>query len=116
MTFHVVRKMSAGMACAMFVAVPVEAVFAHNVEVGRIDGQTIRGGFVGATNAAVMIESDVTIPFDNFALDSATAITMSGDLEDWLGRSVDPMLVYDYPTIADLAEHLARDNPSADSA
>ena len=58
---------------------------------------------------------DVTIPFDNFALDSATAITMSGDLEDWLGRSVDPMLVYDYPTIADLAEHLARDNPSADS-
>jgi acyl carrier protein len=59
---------------------------------------------------------DVTVPFDDFALDSATAIAMTGDLEDWLGRSVDPTLVYDYPTISDLAEYLAQDKPSADSA
>lgn len=59
---------------------------------------------------------DVTIPFDDFALDSATAIAMTGDLEDWLGRGVDPTLVYDYPTISDLAEYLAQDKPSADSA
>lgn len=59
---------------------------------------------------------DVTVPFDDFALDSATAIAMTGDLEDWLGQTVDPMLVYDYPTIADLAEYLSREEPSADSA
>jgi acyl carrier protein len=58
---------------------------------------------------------DVTIPFDDFALDSATAIAMSGDLEEWLGRSVDPTLVYDFPTIAELAEHLAEGNPAAGS-
>ena len=52
---------------------------------------------------------DVTVPFDDFALDSATAISMTGDLEDWLGRTVDPTLVYDYPTIADLSEYLAKD-------
>jgi acyl carrier protein len=59
---------------------------------------------------------DVTIPFDDFALDSATAIAMTGDLEDWLGRNVDPTLVYDYPTISDLSEYLAQSKPSADSA
>jgi acyl carrier protein len=59
---------------------------------------------------------DVTVPFDDFALDSATAIAMTGDLEDWLGRGVDPTLVYDYPTISDLAEYLAGGRPSADSA
>ena len=50
---------------------------------------------------------DVTVPFDDFALDSATAITMTGDLEDWLGQRIDPTLVYDYPTIRDLAKYLS---------
>ncbi len=51
---------------------------------------------------------DVTVPFDDFALDSATLIAMSGDLEQWLGLRVDPTLLYDYPTIAQLSEHLAQ--------
>ena len=51
---------------------------------------------------------DVTVPFDDFALDSATAIVMTGDLEEWLGKRVDPTLVYDYPTIAKLADHLSQ--------
>ena len=50
---------------------------------------------------------DVTVPFDDFALDSATAIGMTGDLEDWLGKSVDPTLVFDYPTIEQFAGCLA---------
>jgi acyl carrier protein len=42
---------------------------------------------------------DVTVPFDSFTLDSAAAMEMTGKLESWLGRRVDPTLVYDYPTI-----------------
>ncbi len=50
---------------------------------------------------------DVTVPFDDFALDSATAIGMTGELEDWLGKHVDPTLVYDYPTIEQFSKCLA---------
>lgn len=50
---------------------------------------------------------DVTVPFENFALDSVTAIGMTGDLEEWLGHSVDPTMVYDYPTIEALSRYLA---------
>lgn len=49
---------------------------------------------------------DVSAPFENFALDSATAIGMTGDLESWLGQRIDPTLVYDYPTIEELSKHL----------
>ncbi len=50
---------------------------------------------------------DITAPFESLALDSATAIGMTGDLEHWLGRPIDPTTVYDYPTIEELAEYLA---------
>jgi acyl carrier protein len=52
---------------------------------------------------------DTTIPFEALALDSMTAISMTGDLEQWLGRSVDPTVVYDYPTIEEFAEYLAQE-------
>ncbi len=54
-------------------------------------------------------EIDVTVPFDDFALDSATAIGMTGELEDWLGKPVDPTLVYDYPTVEQFSKCLAGD-------
>lgn len=50
---------------------------------------------------------DVLAPFDSLALDSATAIGMTGDLERWLGQPIDPTTVYDYPTIEEMAEYLA---------
>ena len=52
-------------------------------------------------------EIDVTIPFDCYGLDSAVAVGMTGDLEDWLGRKLDPTLLYDYPTVESFAHHLA---------
>ena len=50
---------------------------------------------------------DISAPFEALALDSATAIGMTGDLEQWLGRQIDPTIVYDYPTIEEIAEYLA---------
>lgn len=52
-------------------------------------------------------EIDVTIPFDRYGLDSSAAVGMTGDLEEWLGRDVDPTLLYDYPTIEALVQHLS---------
>jgi acyl carrier protein len=54
-------------------------------------------------------EIDVTIPFDSYGLDSAVAVGMTGDLEDWLGRQLDPTLLYDYPTVESFAHHLAEE-------
>ena len=55
-------------------------------------------------------EVHVTIPFDDYGLDSYTAVGMSGDLEDWLGCELDPTLLYDYPTIDTRARYLALRN------
>lgn len=54
-------------------------------------------------------EVDTEIPFDQYGLDSAAAVGMTGDLEDWLETKLDPTLLYDYPTVEALARHLAEE-------
>lgn len=49
---------------------------------------------------------DTDTPFDRFGLDSAAAIGMTGELEDWLDLEIDPTLMYDYPTIKGMATYL----------
>ena len=39
-------------------------------------------------------------------LDSATSAYFIVELEEWLGIELEPELVFDYPTIADLARHI----------
>ena len=58
-------------------------------------------------------EISVTTSFDRHGLDSAAAVGMIGDLEDWLSRELDATLVYDYPNIEVLAKHLAEDSAIA---
>ena len=50
---------------------------------------------------------DPTIPFDRYGLDSSAAYALTGDLEDWLGREIDPTAIYDYPTVEALSEYLS---------
>lgn len=54
-------------------------------------------------------EVDVTLPFDSYGLDSAVAVGMTGDLEDWLDTKLDPTLLYDYPTVESFSRHLAEE-------
>lgn len=62
-------------------------------------------------------------PFASYGLDSLAASIISADLEDWMGMRFDPTLLWDYPTIRDLASHLVtlavgagtRANPSESS-
>jgi acyl transferase domain-containing protein/acyl-CoA synthetase (AMP-forming)/AMP-acid ligase II/acyl carrier protein len=52
-------------------------------------------------------EVDVQTPFAHYGMDSLQAVSLSSDLEEWLGRDLSPTLVYDYPNIEALARHLA---------
>jgi 8-amino-7-oxononanoate synthase len=50
---------------------------------------------------------DVTQSFDSFGMDSLQAVSLSGDLEEWLGEELSPTLVWDYPSIDLLVRYLA---------
>jgi len=49
---------------------------------------------------------DVNQPFTRYGLDSAKAVLLAGDLQQLLGVSLPATLVYNYPTIAELAKYL----------
>ena len=51
---------------------------------------------------------DPTKPFVDYGLDSVQAVSLSGDLENWLGRALPPTLVWDYPSIEELSAYLAK--------
>ncbi|WP_110986977.1 type I polyketide synthase [Acaryochloris thomasi] len=54
-------------------------------------------------------EIDPQVEFVSLGLNSATAISLSGKLETWLQRRLSPILLYDYPTIRQLAQYLANE-------
>ena len=56
-------------------------------------------------------------PFSAYGLSSLNAVSLSGDLEEFLGRRLSATLVYDYPDIASLSNHLAgiKENIKSDS-
>ncbi len=44
--------------------------------------------------------------FARYGLDSSASILLASDLGDWLGREIEPTIIYGYPNIKDLAEYL----------
>ena len=53
-------------------------------------------------------EVDVTIPFDRYGLDSSSVVGLTAELGDWLGKELNPKLMYDYPTIEVLVDNLVQ--------
>ncbi len=51
------------------------------------------------------IETDKSLL--NYSLSSVTAMMLVGDLEEWLGLTLPPTLVWDYASIAAIADYLA---------
>jgi len=47
-----------------------------------------------------------TTVLSKYGLDSASAVTLSGDLMDWLKCDIDPTLFYEHPTIEQAAAHI----------
>lgn len=52
---------------------------------------------------------DVNEPFTSYGLSSTEAISLSGELADWLRKSVPPTLIYEYPCIHALADYLSNE-------
>ena len=46
-------------------------------------------------------------PFVRYGADSLTMVTLGGDLEVWLDRSLSPNLLWEYPSVRSLAAYLA---------
>ncbi|MGW1915856.1 acyl carrier protein [Streptomyces sp. NPDC002076] len=47
------------------------------------------------------------VPLATYGLDSVIALSLCGDVEDEFGIVLDPTVAWDYPTIEELADHLA---------
>jgi acyl carrier protein len=58
-------------------------------------------------------EIDRDESLDSYGVSSLLIVTMTGELEEMLGRPVDPAIVYDYPTINGLAAHFAAEGGTA---
>ncbi|HTZ14133.1 MAG TPA: acyl carrier protein [Mycobacterium sp.] len=52
-------------------------------------------------------EIDRTRRFDHLGLDSADAVALMGELEDFVGRPLSAFLPYTFPTIEQLAREVA---------
>ena len=64
------------------------------------------------TNGAESL--DPSAPLTDYGLASIQAVSLVGDLEEWLGRKLPATLLWDYPTLDAIAAELAR--PSDDHA
>jgi acyl transferase domain-containing protein/acyl carrier protein len=62
---------------------------------------------VARTAGAAATSISVDEPLAHFGLGSRDVVGLTGDLEQWLGRRLSPVLAYRYPTIKALAVHLA---------
>ena len=60
-------------------------------------------------NGIAAEELDVQAPFDSYGLDSMIMVTLTGELEDWLGWQLSPNLLYEYTSIETLSQHLAQE-------
>lgn len=51
---------------------------------------------------------NVETTFARYGLDSSVAVVLTGDLGSWLGEELDLRVIWDYPTIASLSQHLSQ--------
>ncbi|WP_068260586.1 AMP-binding protein [Rubripirellula obstinata] len=51
-------------------------------------------------------EINLDKPFSDYGLDSMTAVEMSGEIEDWSGAELTPIVAWNYPTVSRLSEYI----------
>lgn len=64
-------------------------------------------GFIAAQAGVSPDQVGPDVLFETFGLDSLSAVKASGVLEKALGLRLTPGLLYEYPTVSALADHLA---------
>jgi acyl carrier protein len=77
----------------------------HRPSVGEIERWLIER--IATLTASPLDSIDPDRPMEGYGLTSVMAVGMSADLEDWLEIAVEATIVWDYPTVATLAQHLA---------
>ena len=80
--------------------------------------EAIQGWLIDKLAETLEIEPsqiDIGLDFEEYGLESAEAINLSGDLEEYLDRRLPPTLLWDYQNIAALAQYLAN-NPDRSQA
>jgi len=58
---------------------------------------------------------DVHRQFGELGVPSIEAACLSGDLSRWLGRNVNPLVLWDYPSIEQLARYLSGETTAPNS-
>lgn len=53
-------------------------------------------------------EIDPTRPIEEYGFDSLEAVALTGEIEKTLGKTLDPTILWDYPTIRALATFLGQ--------
>lgn len=53
-------------------------------------------------------EIDDNYEFERFGINSSVAVSLVGDLEEWLGFELSPSLFFEFNTIAQVSTHLAQ--------
>jgi acyl transferase domain-containing protein len=74
------------------------------------NAEVIQAWLVSKLSERLGIESreiDIREPLASYGLGSTEAVSLAGELAEWLGQKLSPALVYEYPTIEALARHLA---------
>jgi acyl carrier protein len=64
-------------------------------------------GFIAGRRRCPPAELSPELPFNELGIDSLDGVTLAAELEEALGRPVDPGLLFDHPTPRALARHLA---------
>ncbi|PSB08739.1 8-amino-7-oxononanoate synthase [Pleurocapsa sp. CCALA 161] len=86
-----------------------------NVLSSGAKAEAIQGWLIDKLAEVLEIEPnqiDVGQDFEEYGLESAEAINLSGDLEDYLDCRLPPTLLWDYQNIETLAQYLAKGNLS----
>lgn len=95
--------------------------------------ERLRGRGIGRVPTAAVIERWLTrriarelevaeaeisadVPIERYGLDSRIVATIAGDLEDWLHRPLEATVLWDYPTIQEVSDHLAAERRTSERA
>jgi acyl carrier protein len=76
----------------------------------KVSRQEIEAWLISYLSSLLNIpESEVekTVAFEQYGLDSAAAVAMTGDLARWLGTELDPNSTIEYRTVEALVEAIA---------
>jgi acyl carrier protein len=59
---------------------------------------------------------DIREPVAHYGLDSSVAISLTGELADWLGCQLEPTIFWEYPSIEALAQYLVAESQLSGAA